>query len=100
MKNENIEDIKTLVSNEILDWGTKLDFVKNVPTEYAGKTFYEMNHDDIKSFFDMNNVEKFKMAYWIERYQSKHAGRIGFVLGIVVGTVVGIVLYAILKNIL
>jgi hypothetical protein len=66
-------------------WGTKYDDlkVKQVPPKYAGKSFIQMNHSDLNSFLLADNISKFEMAFWAERYQSAKAFKYGFMIGIV-----------------
>jgi len=85
----------TPITNEkhrLRNWGTIFDDMDSIPTEYIGKSFYEAWHDDIEKFLNKPDLEKWKMAYWIERQSEKRAGKTGFIMGLVLGLiVVGIV---------
>ncbi len=84
MEEKDVKDIETLISKRNhKNWGIEFDSTGKIPFEYKGKTFEEIDHGDIVKFFNMSNVEKFKMAYWIERSQSKRSGIFGFFLGVI-----------------
>lgn len=81
------ESVEPLLSNKFRGWGTVLDVEDKMPSYYSGKSFYEAWHDDIEEFFSMPDIEKWKMAYWVERQTEKRATRLGFVIGFIFGVV-------------
>lgn len=97
MEKEEIEEL--INGRPSLNWGTKLDQEDGIPTKYIGKSFYEMDHSDIKEFFEMSNIEKFKIAYWIEQYQIKKSARVSFFFGTILGVIVGVVALSLYRNI-
>lgn len=80
-------DIKELISdkNNLRNWGTVLDDEERTPSAYVGKSFYQADHDDIKKFMSLPDIEKWKMAYWIERQSEKSTGRKSLVMGFIIG---------------
>ena len=88
--------IKQLISDKdkLRGWGTSLDDEKSVPSAYIGKSFYQANHEDIGKFMSLPDIEKWKMAYWIERQSEKNTVRKGVIIGFILG---GIVLYIVLS---
>ncbi len=86
------EEVKELATDNPMMWGTKLDYTEEIPTQYAGKSFFQIDLDDLEEFFKLSNIEKFKMAYYIERISGKRSGRTGLILGIVLGIIIGIIL--------
>ncbi len=91
------DKLESLISNKNnKKWGTKFDFMDDIPTLYIGKSFYQIDHSDLSQFSKMSNIQKFEMAYWIERYQYKKASRLGFIIG----TAFSILVILILLNVL
>ena len=64
-------------------WGLALDYeeTKNMPPEYIGADFYEMDHSEVVRFFMMSNEEKFLYAYWAQRWHAQRGVRHGFIFG-------------------
>lgn len=83
---ENIDYIKKLTLGKG-SWGTNLDnkSVKSIPPTYVGVSFVEMNHSELKKFFMLTDIEKFEMAYWAERYNSRRSGIYGLLVGLSLG---------------
>lgn len=71
-------------------WGTNLDKQDKVPTRFIGKSFDQAWHDDIDDFKNLNDNEKWEMAYWVERQALKGGFRNGLSIGLLLG---GLVVY-------
>ena len=73
--------------------------VDSLFADSKGKHVYlKIAKEDLDQAVYCNNIDKFKMAYWVENYQSKKSGKFGFCFGLVTGAIIGIILYIFFKT--
>lgn len=63
--------------------------IKTVPQQFLRKSFVTGEMEDIDEFEEMDDLEKWEMAYWVEKNQTDRVSKYGIITGFLVATFFG-----------